>query len=444
MDQPRFSNADRPPIELSLHYTCATLANSARKVGSNRIEIPKGSLVPFLPKYAAFPDVLRIMIDQAVTEENMKRLSGPGEVTSVQRQPSINGRRRIHATTTRATLNMIAINVIRRLLPEACDGIFDDVIMTRMGFRSDYCNGGGLIDRLTALLLIVRRGIELRQAVSSSDDLPLIFWETPQQFNQHDWDVPVGTIHIFRIFLPDPSFASITPQHHAKKKQQIGRKCRVAFDDGAKYLGEFVAYDPTNDRYLIDYEDGETEWTKFPDDAIEIMPKPMNSDVTSAHPSPQPSTLGDGGPPRNAPRVSATMLGSQSQPAMQTVVASPGKILPHPAPQSQTLGRRRRSATVSYAEDSGSSGDSDDSDVKPVELKARKKPKRSIAEDSDDSEGYEPDKKASRLWKNGPAAKECRRNKKEYVTKDLAMVISGPARTVMHHLFWAMMLTLSC
>ena len=127
---------------------------------------------------------------------------------------------------------------------------------------------------------------------------------------------------------------------------------------------------------------------------------------------------------------------------LAAAVASPAK--PAAAPQSQTLWRRRCSATVSYAEDSGSSGDSDDSDVKPIELKARKKPKRSIAEDSDDSEGYEPDKKASRLWKNGPAAKECRRNKKEYVTKDLAMVISGPARTVMHHLFWAMMLTTSC
>ena len=170
MDQPRFSNADRPPIELSLHYTCATLVNSARKVGSNRIEIPKGSLVPFLPKYAAL-------------------------------------------------------------------------------------------------------GLSV--------------------------GLPVG------LLLP-------------------------SFDDGAKHLGEFVAYDPTTEQYLIDYEDGETEWTKFPDDAIEIrMPRPMKSDVTSAHPSPQPSTLGDGGPLRNAPRVSATTLGSQSQPAMQTVVASPGKILPH-------------------------------------------------------------------------------------------------------------------
>lgn len=58
----------------------------------------------------------------------------------------------------------------------------------------------------------------------------------------------------------------------------------------------------------------------------------------------------------------------------------------------QTLGGRRRSASVakSYAEDSGSSGDSDDSDVKPEELKARKQPrkklKRAIAENSDDSD----------------------------------------------------------
>ena len=38
---------------------------------------------------------------------------------------------------------------------------------------------------------------------------------------------------------------------HAQKKKLIGRKCRVAFDDGVKYFGDIVGYDPTQDLYVF-------------------------------------------------------------------------------------------------------------------------------------------------------------------------------------------------
>ena len=176
------SNAARPPA-LSLGYPHTTLEHPGRKTGGQKLTIPQGSLPGLLDPALVKPGVLRTLLDGIRIADSAAALAGTGEATTFDRQVKIDGRNRISKDTTPRTLDSIAVDLITNLVD--CANASPDEILTRMGFRTDFCADKlGFIDRLVTLQLVVRRAIEIHADTGKT----ALFGWTPQNYNGYDWD----------------------------------------------------------------------------------------------------------------------------------------------------------------------------------------------------------------------------------------------------------------
>ena len=176
------SNAARPP-PLSLSYPHANLEHPLRKTGGQKLTIPHGTLVGLLDPALVKPGVLRALLDCIRVAGIAGVLAGTGEDTTFDRQVKIDGRNRISKDTTPKTLDSIAVDLIMNLVD--CANASSDEILTRMGFRTEFCADKlGFIDRLVNLQLVVRRALEIRADTGKT----ALFGWTPQNYNGYDWD----------------------------------------------------------------------------------------------------------------------------------------------------------------------------------------------------------------------------------------------------------------
>jgi len=202
IQSPHVTNA-APPPKLSLAHPQTANSDPNRKTGVGKITIPVGPLINYVPKHFLPSGVLRAALDQIRIHEVTASLSHEGETNTFEQQVKIDGRRLIKSTTTPATLDSIAADLISRI--HGLDAsVQQDAILTRFGFRTDFTSDSvGFMERLVALQLIVRRGIEIRQS-QPEGDLPNFLWTNPQGYNENDWDLNLNAAEAMGASTPQP------------------------------------------------------------------------------------------------------------------------------------------------------------------------------------------------------------------------------------------------
>ena len=196
-----------------------------RDVGADKIKVPKdGDLSVYLGDYAQHPGVLTVLLDDLVrTPAMITKLAHPSETTTMERQIKVEGFQLISASTSERTLDKITHSLITRLAPNVCKNEKIDAILTAFGFRSDFCDDKlGYIDRLVALQLIVRAGIEVHRRQTTAGNtiiaIPLIGY-TASDFNTMDWDARL---------TGKPAPGTETPQKRSEGDQIVALEAAAA------------------------------------------------------------------------------------------------------------------------------------------------------------------------------------------------------------------------
>ena len=206
-DTPFISNASRPPV-LPLSHPMAKNENPSRANGQAKITIPAGPLSIFIPAALAAPGVLHYTLDAIRITDSIASLAHPDEPTIFEQQIKIEGRRIIKSTTSPSTLDKIASDLLSRIYSYGevtPDNI--NTILTRHGFRTEFTSDTiGFVERLVALQLVIRRGMELRQA-NPEGQLPMIMWPNPQSYNETDWDIHLSVCGEPGLSTPQPRSA---------------------------------------------------------------------------------------------------------------------------------------------------------------------------------------------------------------------------------------------
>ena len=196
------TNAARPP-QLSLGHPQVKNSDPGRKTGANKFSIPLGPLAKYIPKHFRPSGVIRAALDQIRINSITAELAHEGESTTFDQQVKVDGRRLIKSTTTASTLDSIAADLITRIYGLEAP-VTEDAILTRFGFRTEFtADSVGFVERLVALQLIVRRGMELRQTLPEGD-LPNFLWSNPQSYNENDWDATLSTAEGVGVSTPQP------------------------------------------------------------------------------------------------------------------------------------------------------------------------------------------------------------------------------------------------
>ena len=183
--------------------------NGVRKTATNKIVIPGGSLADYVPHWLRPHGVGRAVIDYVIkNKEVFQRLAHENETTTARRQVAMHGCSKITNRTTERDLDAMAVDLIKRSFPASVIHLSsnDDEILTYFGFRSGPCmpdaHGarGAFVERIVALQLIVRRGVEVNKNVVDSngtyntlDNFPLYILSVPA-YNGFDWDAALGSV----------------------------------------------------------------------------------------------------------------------------------------------------------------------------------------------------------------------------------------------------------
>ena len=192
------TNANRPTLDIN-HPTIA-LINPGRKAGSAKLTIPSGDLSAYIGAWAKSPGVARVMLDIIGADSDLlEQLATATESNTNERQVKMVGNSMIGAKTTEQRLDKMAVALIRAAFPGYTDGIpqttiGNDQILTHLGFRTETCDDKiAFGERLVALQLIVRRGMEYVAERSAGQDSNIpIFIFTPASYNNCDWDTKLG------------------------------------------------------------------------------------------------------------------------------------------------------------------------------------------------------------------------------------------------------------
>ena len=113
IQSPHVSNAARPP-QLSLAHPQASNGDPSRKTGASKISIPAGPLANYIPKHFLPSGVIRAALDQIRINEITASLAHEGETTTFEQQVKLDARRLIKSSTTPATMDSIAADLIAR------------------------------------------------------------------------------------------------------------------------------------------------------------------------------------------------------------------------------------------------------------------------------------------------------------------------------------------
>ena len=197
------TNANRPTLAAAYPIAGGGDADGCgnkgiRKTGTSKLKIPKGPLVGFIGAWLNPNGVMRTLLNHVVTHAAVvARLAHENEMTTKDRQIQVEGYNKIAPRTTEAHLDTIAVDLLSRAFPETTAALAggDDAILTYYGFRAA---GGApatqrtaFVDRLVALQLIIRRGMEIRidmGAANIPDDKFPLFAITIEAYNENDWD----------------------------------------------------------------------------------------------------------------------------------------------------------------------------------------------------------------------------------------------------------------
>ena len=174
-----------------------------RKTGNGKIKIPKGPLTGFVAHWLNPNGCMRVFLDYALEFDGItKRLGHNDETTTKDRQVVVDGNSKISQRTKEADLDALAIDLLTRGFPAtaAALGGNGDGILTYFGFRkpnaSDATRRADFVDRLVALQLIIRRGIEIRadmDGAGTADDQFPLFATSADSYNSCDWDKTLAT-----------------------------------------------------------------------------------------------------------------------------------------------------------------------------------------------------------------------------------------------------------
>ena len=115
IQSPHVTNAARPP-QLSLVLPQASKGEPSRKTGASKNSIPAGplQLANYIPKQFLPSGVIRAALDQIRINEITASLAHEGETTTFEQQVKLDGRRLIKPSTTPATMDSIAADLIAR------------------------------------------------------------------------------------------------------------------------------------------------------------------------------------------------------------------------------------------------------------------------------------------------------------------------------------------
>ena len=101
----------------------------------------------------------------------------------------------------------MAVDLIKKLID--CASASPDEILTRMGFRTEFCADKlGFIDRLVDLQLVVRRAIE----ICADTGATALFGWTPQNHNGHDWDAHLSATNAEALGTATPQPVTLKDQ----------------------------------------------------------------------------------------------------------------------------------------------------------------------------------------------------------------------------------------
>ena len=174
-----------------------------RKTGTSKIKIPKGPLIGFVAHWLNPNGVMRVLLDHVIKNEDLtKRLGHDGETNTKDRQVVVDGYSKISQRTKEADLDALAISLLTRGFPEAATALSGngDAILTYFGFRkasdNDAARRAGFVERLVALQLIIRRGMEVRtdmNVAGTADDKFPLYLISVGDYNSCDWDATLAT-----------------------------------------------------------------------------------------------------------------------------------------------------------------------------------------------------------------------------------------------------------
>ena len=197
---PNITNGNRPAYEAG----GGTLAPSlpGRKTGRNKLTIPIGKLTQYLGDWAKPPGVLRALLDLVLDTEGATAVLGAEtETTTMQRQILVAGENKMTSRTSEAKLDKLAASLMRRALDHEPE-ITDDALLTALGFRTAVCETKlDFIERLVALQLVLRRGLEFRSTNPETTDIPM-FGFSVHMYNAYDWDASLATAEAANVASP--------------------------------------------------------------------------------------------------------------------------------------------------------------------------------------------------------------------------------------------------